>query len=75
MRNPILQALNAAKNLSSAGDLIRKIKSGNPDEIFQAMYNSNPQFRQFVDDNKGKSPEQIAQENGVDLRQLQNFLR
>jgi len=38
----------------------------NPDTMFAELYNNNPQFKQFVDANKGKSPEQIAQENGID---------
>lgn len=42
----------------------------NPDTMFSDLYNNNPQFRQFVDANKGKSPEQIAQENGIDINLL-----
>lgn len=33
----------------------------------QSMMKSNPQFAQFVEQNRGKSPEQIAKENGIDL--------
>lgn len=75
MNNPILQALNVAKNLNSAAAMFQNLKNGNPDALFNTMYNSNPEFRRFVDANKGKSPEQIAQENGVDLGQLQNFMK
>lgn len=53
--NPILQNLN---------------KKNNPNNMFSNMLNSNPQFRQFVEENKGKSPEQIAKEHGIDYNEV-----
>lgn len=53
--NPILQNLN---------------KRNNPNNMFSNMLNSNPQFRQFVEENKGKSPEQIAKEHGIDYNEV-----
>jgi signal-transduction protein with cAMP-binding, CBS, and nucleotidyltransferase domain len=44
----------------------------NPDELFKQLMQNNPQFRQFYEANKDKTPEQIAKENGIDLT---NFLK
>lgn len=41
--------------------------------IFNRMYQSNPQFRQFADSMRGKTPEQAFQENGLDYSQFQNI--
>ncbi len=40
--------------------------------IFNRMYQSNPQFRQFADSMQGKTPEQAFQEQGLDYSQFQN---
>lgn len=40
--------------------------------IFNKLYNSNPQFRQFADSMQGKTPEQAFQEQGLDYNQFQN---
>ena len=40
--------------------------------IFNNMYNSNPQFRQFADAMQGKTPEQAFQEYGLDYNQYRN---
>lgn len=41
--------------------------------IFNRMYQSNPQFRQFADSMQGKTPEQAFQEQGLDYSQFQNI--
>lgn len=43
----------------------------NPDDLYRELIQNNPQFRQFVEQNKGKTIEQIAQENGINP----NFLK
>lgn len=71
--NPILAMLQKPQtnNLLSQISQIKNMVAGkNPDTMFSELYNNNPQFRQFVDANKGKSPEQIAQENGIDINLL-----
>lgn len=45
---------------------IRGMVSGDPQAFAQQMMRTNPQFAAFVQRNQGKSPEQIAQENGLD---------
>ena len=48
--------------------------NGNPQMMFAQMMNSNPKFQAFVKDNQGKSPQQIAQENGLDWNSIQKFI-
>ncbi|MCQ2465731.1 MAG: hypothetical protein MJ095_09125 [Oscillospiraceae bacterium] len=43
------------------------ISGKNPDELYNELMKNNQQFREFVQNNQGKSAEQIARENGIDL--------
>lgn len=75
--NPILQSL-ATKRMSNQNNimgLVASLKNGNPDAMFAQMMNTNPQFKAFVENNKGKTPEQIARENGIDTSVLSQFMR
>lgn len=60
-------------------DLLKRlaeIKSlGNVQGFYNNLVNNNPQFRRFVESNKGKSPEQIAKENGIDLSLLYQLMK
>ena len=47
--------------------------ANNSDWLFENMMRNNPQFAKFVSDNKGKSPEQIAKENGIDYQSVLNL--
>lgn len=38
-----------------------------PQQAFNSMMQSNPQFAQFIESNRGKTPEQVAREHGIDL--------
>lgn len=71
--NPLMQAMTGGR-MNQAMDMLRMMKNGNPEQIFQSMMNSNPQFRQFVEANKGKTPEQVAQENGIDLSRFKGMM-
>lgn len=55
--------------------LLSQLKTGNPEAIAEQMLKSNPQFKQFVEENKGKSGEQIASEHGIDLNTLKMLMR
>jgi len=71
--NPILSLLNNSnsQNLLSQVQSINNMLNGkNPDELFKQLMQNNPQFRQFYEANKDKTPEQIAKENGIDLTNL-----
>ena len=74
MPNPILQNLAGPNNLFQRLGQIKQMMSGkDPNAMFDQMMQSNPQFAQFVNANKGKSAEQICQENGIDLNMVKSF--
>lgn len=52
--NPILQALTSKNNIPM-----------NPDALFNNMMQSNPQFKDFVEQNKNKTPEEIIRSYGA----------
>lgn len=54
-------------------NVIQMLKSGNPEQIAMNLMQRNPNFKAFVDANRGKSPEQVAKEHGVDLSQFKNM--
>lgn len=79
--NPLanaMGAISAAKPTSNGMgrlmNIARMVKNGNPEQIAQNLMQQNPQFRQFVESNKGKSPEQVAQEHGFDLSAIMKQL-
>lgn len=63
-------------NYNNILERLAEIKSmGNLQGMYSSMMNNNPQFRRFVEMNKGKSPEQIARENGIDINLLMKLIR
>ena len=73
--NPLMMAMQRGNNkMSQIMQVMKMLRSGNPDQIAQQMMQSNPQFRQFVEANKGKTPEQVAQEHGIDLNQFKGMM-
>lgn len=83
MTNPILQALNAARpqiqnsnNLLGRVAEIRQVLNGQaPEAVFNRMLQTNPAFAQFVQQNKGKTPEQLARDYGIDPQLIQQILK
>ena len=62
------------KQGNSLLDSLRQIQSQGPSGLlFNRMYSSNPQFRQFADSMQGKTPEQAFRENGFDFEQFRGF--
>lgn len=61
--NSILEAVNALKSASQ----------GDPQALYSHLYQVNPQFRNFADSMRGKTPEQAFQENGLDFGQVRRF--
>ena len=53
--------------LQAAMQVAQSLRNSSPEQLMRSMMKSNPQFAQFVEQNRGKSPEQIAKENGIDL--------
>ena len=69
-----MQQLKPANGIIQNLQQLKALANGSPQAAFSMLMNNNPQFRQFVQQNQGKSPEQIAQENGIDLNQIKQFL-
>ena len=65
--NPLFNNSNGINNLLG-------LLSGNPNQLLMNMLQTNPQFRQFYEANKNKTPEQIAKENGIDFNAVRNAL-
>lgn len=67
--NPLMQAMNSGPmaNMAQLKSIMGMLRSGNPEQIAQNLMMKNPQFKAFVEANKGKTPEQVAQEHGVNL--------
>lgn len=57
---------NAVAALNSAAN-------GNPQQLYSQMYQTNPQFREFADSMRGKTPEQAFSENGLDFNQFRHL--
>lgn len=74
--NPLMMAMNGNNNkMAQTMQVMKMLRSGNPEQIAQQMMQNNPQFRKFVEANKGKSPQQVAQENGIDLNQFIRMMK
>lgn len=56
--------------IRSAMQAINAMRGGNPENMMHLLMNSNPQFKQFVEQNKGKSVEQIATQYGLNLEDV-----
>lgn len=69
--NPLFQAMSGGRT-NQALDMLRAMK--NPQQAFQSMMMNNPQFKFFMEANKGKTPQQVAQEHGIDLSQLKGMM-
>lgn len=63
--NTVLGAIQAMQGASG----------GNPNALFNHLYQSNPQFRSFADSVKDKSPEIAFSQYGLDFNQVRSMLR
>ena len=75
--NPLFQAMNGGNmgKMQQIAGVMQMLKSGNPEQIAQQMMQSNPRFKQFMEANKGKSPEQVAREHGLDIEQVKQLMK
>ena len=74
MSNVFLNAARGAKSNASIVSQLKAMAKGNPSALYSRLMQTNPQFARFVEDNQGKTPEQIAKENGIDYNYLRRFL-
>ena len=77
--NPLMASMGPMNNMRQMMQMVNGIKQmmngQNPDTVMKLFAQKNPQFAQFLRDNQGKSPQQIAQEYGLDWGMIQGFLK
>lgn len=75
--NPLMQIIGGCNtpNMTSQINQLIKMFSGDGNAAMQMLSQRNPQFAQFIRDNQGKSPEQIAKDYGIDLNAIQGIMR
>lgn len=77
--NPLMASMGPMNNMRQMMQMVNGIKQmmngQNPDTVMKLFSQKNPQFAQFLRDNHGKSPQQIAQEYGLDWNMVQGFLK
>ena len=77
--NPLMASMGPMNNMRQMMQMVNGIKQmmngQNPDTVVKLFSQKNPQFAQFLRDNQGKSPQQIAQDYGLDWNMVQNFLK
>ena len=76
MPNPILQALNgmSVKQNNILG-ILNVLSRNNPQAIYEHLLKTDANFAKFVNENKGKTAEQIAQEHGINLDEIKQYIR
>jgi predicted transposase YdaD len=64
-----------SKNDNSLIGFINAFRGQNPETLANTLIQSNPAFKRFIEANRGKSVEQIAQENGIDIEEVKKLLK
>lgn len=77
--NPLMAYMGPMNNMRQMMQMVNGIKQmmngQSPDTAMKLFAQKNPQFAQFLRDNQGKSPQQIAQDYGLDWNMVQGFLK
>lgn len=77
--NPLMASMGPMNNMRQMMQMVNGIKQmmngQNPDTVMKLFAQKNPQFAQFLRDNQGKPPQQIAQDYGLDWNMVQGFLK
>ena len=77
--NPLMASMGPMNNMRQMMQMVNGIKQmmngQNPDTVMKLFAQKNPKFAQFLRDNQGKSPQQIAQDYGIDWNMVQGFLK
>ena len=64
--SPIMQNMDIIKNL---------MNHRNPQDVMREMLQRDPRFSQFMQENKGLTPEQIAQKYGINFEQVKQMMK
>ena len=73
MPSSIFGPQTSGNSILAAVNQVRAMAGGNPQALFDQMYQSNPQFKQFADSMQGKTPQQAFREYGIDYEQVRNL--
>lgn len=78
MQNPILQAIrrNRPQNqtISKLQELKGLMTNKNPNDVYNYLMQTDPRFKQFINDTKGKSLEDIALDYDIDVNLVKQFM-
>lgn len=80
MGNPLMGMMvnsrpnSPMNNMGKIQQIMGMLRGGNPAEIAANLARQNPQFAQFVEANKNKTVEQLAQEYGIDMNMLRSLM-
>lgn len=67
--------LNGSNQMMQKVQMISNLlKNKNPNELYNQMLQTNPQFKKFVDENEGKTIEEIALAYDIDLDLIKKFM-
>lgn len=70
--NPLAQMMGTTNNFAS---VLKMMQGKDPNAVMQLMAQRNPKFKQFWEHCQGKTPEQVAQEYGIDLNAVKQILK
>lgn len=77
--NPLMASIGPMNNMRQMMQMVNGIKQmangQNPDTVIRLFAQKNPKFAQFLRDNQGKSPQQIAQDYGLDWGMIQGLIK
>lgn len=70
--NRTVQGGNPMQMMAQIANIMR---GKNPEQVAMNLMNQNPQFKQFMQSVKGKTPEQFAREHGMDFSQIMKMMK
>lgn len=74
-RPPVTPGNNPFAMMGQLKQMVGMLRGLDPQQVAQMMAQKNPQFAAFLQQNQGKSVEQIAAENGVDMNLIRELMR
>lgn len=81
--NPLLNAMRGAgmvgggqnvQMMQTVQSIMNMVRGKDASAVANMMMHQNPQFAQFVRDNQGKTPEQVAAQYGLDFNQIRSMI-
>lgn len=74
--NPLLGMMGSSNTMmQNIGAIKSLMNCRNPGDVMRTMMQRDPRFSQFVNENKGLTPEQIAQKYGINFEQVKQMMK